>query len=132
MKSLFFSKTLLGVLISIIAKLAGVDGGDISGLFAKATELWPVIVGLIADAGSILTRLKATDFDKSIFASRTFWLQVLSAATTAAGAFGYDLSGLQGIIDKGLEHWPALAALAGNVISILGRIAATKKLTVTG
>jgi hypothetical protein len=127
-KSVFASKTVIGILVALAAKFLGIAEDDLSGVVVSATAVWPVIIGIAADIGAVIARIKVTDFDKSIFQRKDFWLQILSALMTAAAAFGYDLSALDGVISKGLDAWPALAALAAGLFGIFGSLVAKQKL----
>jgi hypothetical protein len=127
-KSVFASKTVIGIMVALAAKFFGIAEDDISGVVVSATAVWPVIIGIAADVGAVIARMRVTDFDKSIFKRRDFWLQIISAVMTAAAAFGYDLSALEGVISKGLDAWPALVALAAGLFGIFGSLTAKQKL----
>ena len=127
-KALFASRTVLGILVAILAKLTGVAADDLDGIVVNAAMVWPVIVGILADLGALWARVKVTDFDKSIFARKDFWLQILSGLMTLAAAFGYDLGALQGIVEKGIDAAPAAAALIGTLFGIIGSLMANKGL----
>jgi hypothetical protein len=127
-KSLLSSKTIIGILIALGAKFTGLAGDDINGVVVNAATAWPIIVGILADLGALIARIRLVDFDKNILKRRDFWLQVISGLMTVAAAFGYDLSALQGIIAKGLNAWPALVALVGGVVGILGSLTAKQKI----
>ena len=129
-KNVFASKTIIGILVALAAKVTGVAEDDLSGVVVNATAAWPIIIGVLADLGAMISRFRLQDFDKSIFQRRDFWLQILSAVMTAAAAFGYDLSALDGIIAKGLDAWPAIAAIIGSAIGIIGSLTAKQRLTV--
>lgn len=127
-KSVFASKTVIGILVALAAKFLGIAEDDISGVVVSATAVWPVIVGIAADIGAVIARIRLTDFDKSIFQRKDFWLQIFSAGMTVAAAFGYDISALNGVISKGLDAWPALVALAAGLFGIFGSLVAQQKL----
>lgn len=125
-KSFLASKTVVGILIALGAKITGIGSDDLNGVVFNATAAWPIIVGLIADIGAMLARLREKDFDRTIFKRKDFYLQVVSGVMTIVAAFGYDLSALTGIIDKGMEVAPAIAALLGGLLGIYGTLTARK------
>lgn len=129
-KSIFASKTVFGILIALGAKFTGLAGDDINGVVINAATAWPIIVGILADFGAMIARVRETNFDKSIFKRRDFWLQLLSGLLTIATAFGYDLSALHGIVDKGLEATPAIAAILGGILGIYGTLTAKKAIRI--
>lgn len=130
MKSLFSSLTIQGALVALLARLFGfsLSSGETSTLLDQTQQLWPVLLGLLADARAITSRIKATRFDVPAWKSPTFWAAILSGLMTLASAFGLDLSGLQTLIEKGAAAWPQIAGLAGTVMMLYGRFRATKKL----
>lgn len=129
-KSLLTSKTAIGLSVAIAAKLAGAAHDDLSGVVTNAATVALVVTGLLADLGALWARVKVTDFDKSIFLRKDFWLQILSGVMTLAAAFGYDLSALQGIVEKGIEASPAAIALIGTLFGVVGSLMAKKAIRV--
>lgn len=129
-KSPFTSLTLFGVVISLLSKFAGVEvsSSEASAVMDTVKELWPLILGVSADVGAAYHRIRATNFNKELVYSRTFWLAIASGLCTIVSAFGYDVAGLQAIAEKGLSAWPALASLAGIAITIFGRWRAKHRL----
>jgi serralysin len=127
-KSVFASKTIIGILVALAAKFVGIAEDDLSGVVVTAAAIWPVLIGIFADLAAVIARIRVQDFDKSIFKRRDFWLQIISAIMTAAAAFGYDLSALDGVIAKGLDAWPAIVALAASLFGIFGSLVAKQKL----
>jgi hypothetical protein len=127
-KSVFASKTVIGIMVALAAKFFGIAEDDLSGVVVTAATIWPVLIGIFADLAAVIARIRVQDFDKSIFKRRDFWLQIISAVMTAAAAFGYDLSALDGVIAKGLDAWPALVALAASLFGIFGSLTAKQKL----
>jgi hypothetical protein len=127
-KSVFASKTIIGILVALAAKFVGIAEDDLSGVVVTAAAIWPVLIGIFADLAAVIARIRVQNFDKSIFKRRDFWLQIISAVMTAAAAFGYDLSALDGVIAKGLDAWPALVALAASLFGIFGSLTAKQKL----
>jgi hypothetical protein len=129
-KSFLASKTIVGILVALGAKISGIGSDDLNDVVFNATAVWPIIVGLIADIGAMIARLREKDFDRTIFKRKDFWLQVVSGVMTIVAAFGYDLSALHGIIDKGMEVAPAIAALLGGILGIYGTLTARKAIRV--
>lgn len=117
-------KTLIGIGIALGSKLVGVNGGEVHSVIDAVKELWPVAVGILADLATLWARVKAVDFDKGLLKTKTFWLQLLSALCVAAGAFGWDLRALEGIVTRCLDSVPAVVALFGSVVAIVGRMKA--------
>lgn len=129
-KSIFLSKTAIGIAVALAAKFTGAAVDDINGVIVNAATVWPVVIGILADLGALVARVRVTDFDKSIFRRKDFWLQILSGLMTLAAAFGYDASALQGIVDKGLDVAPAAVALIGSLFGIIGTLTAKKAIRI--
>jgi serralysin len=130
-KSVFASKTAIGIVLALAAKVFGVAGDDLNSVATHALALWPILVGVLADVGALIARLRLTQFDRSILSRPDFYLQIVSGIATVAAAFGYDLSALQGILAKGIDAWPAIVALAGGLIGIFGSLTAKDKLKIS-
>jgi hypothetical protein len=130
-KSVFASKTAIGIVLALAAKVFGVAGDDLNNVATHALALWPILVGVLADVGALIARLRLTQFDRSILSRPDFYLQIVSGIATVAAAFGYDLSALQGILAKGIDAWPAIVALAGGLIGIFGSLTAKDKLKIS-
>lgn len=117
-------KTLIGIGIALGSKLVGVESGEVHSVMDAVKELWPVAVGILADLATLWARVRAVDFDKGVFKTKVFWFQMLSALSVAAGAFGVDLTALEGIVTRCLDSVPAVVALFGSVVAIIGRVKA--------
>lgn len=128
MKSVFESKTMWGLAITLGAKLLGLESDDVQSVVNHSLELWPVLIGIVADLGAGWSRLRQTHFDGSALTTPTFWLQALSMGCTLAAALGVDASSLQEAIAKGLGAWPSVAALLGSVFAVWGQAQAKRKL----
>lgn len=132
MKGLFSSTTILGVFIALFSKIVGIEvsHGEAADIFAQGKALWPVLVGIAADLAAFWYRVKATNFTSPPWQSRTFWAGIISGSMTLTAAFGLDLTGMQSIFERGLAAWPAISALVGSVMIIVGRWRATRKIAV--
>lgn len=129
-KSPLASLTIIGVVISALSKVIGVEVSDHEANTAieAVKVLWPIILGLGADAAAAWHRVKASNFNKHVLETRTFWLAVASAVFTIIAAFGFDVTGFESILQKGMSAGPAIAALGGVVLIIIGRWKAQKKI----
>lgn len=130
MKSIFESKTMWGLAVTLGAKLLGLESADVQSVIDHALQLWPVLIGIGADLGAAWSRLRQSHFDGSALKTPTFWLQALSMGCTLAAALGVDADSLQDAITKGLGAWPSIAALAGSVFAVWGQAQARRKLKV--
>lgn len=130
MKSILSSLTVQGALVALVARLLGlqISSGETSTLLDQAQQLWLVILGLLADAGAITARMKATKFNVPAWKSPTFWSAIFSGAMTLASGFGLDLAGVQSLVEKAVAAWPQIAGLVGTVMMLYGRFRAAKKL----
>lgn len=130
MKSIFESKTMWGLAVTLGAKLLGLESADVQSVVDHSLELWPVLIGIVADLGAAWSRLRQSHFDGSALTTPTFWLQALSMGCTLAAALGVDAASLQEAIQKGLGAWPSIAALLGSVFAVWGQAQAKRKLKV--
>jgi hypothetical protein len=130
MKRLLTSTTVIGVLVALFGKVLGleVSKGEVVTLIDQIQIIWPVLVGIGADLVAFWGRVSATRFDVSWYKSKTFWAGIISAVATTAAALGVDLTGLQPIIDKSVATWPAVVAIFGSVLTIIGRFKAKKRI----
>jgi len=129
-KSFLKSKTIIGVLVALGAKVLGVGSEDLSDVSAQAAIVWPVVVAVGADLAAMVQRVKRTDFDTAVFKRSEFWMTLLSAAGTVLAVAGVDVSGLEGVVHQGLAVWPALVSLAGGLVSLWGVITAKKAVVI--
>lgn len=113
--------TIVGIIITVLAKFLGSHPGEVQSVWDGFIQLWPVFVGLGADAGSLLTTIKSSKVDKSFWRQKTFWLQFTSGLMVMIGAFGIDLSGAQPLVAKVIDSSEAVVALIGSVLVIIGR-----------
>lgn len=127
-KSIFGSKTLIGLAVAIIARWLSIDADGIHGVIDQVTVLWPVLAAFGADLIAAWDRIKQTSFDQTALRTRGFWFTLLSAIITAAAAFGVDLTAVQDLADRGLENGPAIVALIGSVVALFGQARAKKEL----
>lgn len=125
-------KTLIGIAIALGSKFVGVKSGDVHSVMDAVKELWPVWVAIFADLATLWARVKAVDFDKGVFSTKVFWFQLVSAVCVAAGAFGFDVAVLQDVMTKSFDAWPAVVALFGSVVAIIGRMKAKGPVRVMG
>lgn len=130
MKGILSSTTVIGVLVALVSKFIGLEvsraeAGDVIG---KIQELWPILLGILADLTAAWHRVKATRFDVPWWSSKVFWAGVFSAVMTLIAALGIDVTSLQAAYDKTLDAWPALAALAGSLMVIVGRFTAKRRI----
>lgn len=132
MKNILASWTIVGFVISLLAKFAGVDitSHETSIGLDALKELWPLLIGLGADLTGIWHRIRATKFNLHALESPVFWSQLVSGIMMIAAAFGTDLSGLQVILDKSLTAGGAVMGLVGIGISIIGRMKANQRIDV--
>jgi len=127
LKNILLSKTMLGIVITLVSKALGIESGVIQSPVDQIASSWPILVGLAADLAAFVARLKTTKWSKPKGAE---WLGVLSGICTILGAFGADASTLQGTIDHGVTAWPNIAAILGAVITAYGQIKAKKALSI--
>lgn len=128
MKNILFSRTVIFSLLALLAKLSGLDEDATRTLAERLFDLWPVALAMGADAGSIIARVRQTQFSRPTSA---VWLTLLSAVISLASAFGLDLSGLQDLTHRVMEQLPALSAVAASALALWGQLKAKRKLTHT-
>lgn len=73
------------------------------------------------------------DSTKPALASRTVWGALVTILATAAGLAGYavtpdDQAAALDLVDRVLAEWDRLAAIAGAVLALWGRITATARI----
>lgn len=73
------------------------------------------------------------DDTKSLLASRTVWGAVIAIAASVAGALGFGVGAAEqaaalSLVDQILGEWDRLAALAGAVLALYGRVKATRRI----
>lgn len=131
-KSPFSSLTLVGIIVSIAAKFIGVEisSGEANTVVDSIKELWPLLLGLGADLSAAWYRLRASNFNKGLLESRTFWAAIASGVLTMIGTFGYDVTGFEAVLQKGMDTGPALVSLSGVLLAIFGRWKAKQKIAV--
>ena len=131
MKGVLSSTTVIGALVALFAKVSGleVSNAEAADVLGQVKSLWPILVGIAADISAAWWRVKATRFDVEWYRSKTFWAGVVSAVMTLAASLGVDVSALQPVIDKSIANWPAVVALAGSLLTIVGRWKAKKRIT---
>ena len=130
MKSIFTSKTVIGAGLAILAKAYGLKTGDVNSAYDLVLVLWPILLGIIADITSIISRLHQWDFDSSVFSRASFWAAITSGVCTVVAAFGVDVTGVDTVLHKILDNWPAITALAASIFSMIGSIKAKQPLDV--
>lgn len=113
--------TIIGIVITVLAKFLGAETGEVRGVWDGVLELWPIWTGILADAGSFWTTVRSSTFDKAFWKQKTFWLQLVSGVTVIIGAFGIDVSGAQPLVDKVLANGEAVMALVGSALVVFGR-----------
>lgn len=127
MKNILLSKTMLGIVIAIVSKALGIESGVIQSPVEQIADSWPILVGLVADLGAIVARLKTTKWSMPTGAK---WLGIISAVCTLLGAFGADATALQGAVEHGITAWPNIAAICGSLIAAYGQITAKHALSI--
>ncbi len=129
-KSPTASLTIIGALVSVLAKVWGIEVSEEESSTAEEAikVLWPLVLGLGADLAAAWHRVRASNFNKQILETKTFWYAALSALLTLIATFGLDVTGFESILKKGLDAGPAIAALTGVLMIIIGRMKATKKI----
>lgn len=129
-KSPLASLTMIGLLISVFAKVFGiaVSEHEQQTIMDAVQMLWPILAGMAADFAAAWHRVRAKSFDRQAFESPTFWFTVLSGILTIIAAFGLDVTGFQSLLEKSITAVPAIVALAGVLIALVGRAKATKKI----
>lgn len=73
------------------------------------------------------------DDTKSLLASRTVWGAIIAIAASIAGALGFGVGAAEqaaalSLVDQILGEWDRLAALAGAVLALYGRVKATRRI----
>ena len=131
-KSILKSKTVLGVLVALLAKILGVGSEELSGTVEQAAIVWPVVVAVGADLLAMVKRIRRTDFDVGVLKRSEFWLVVVSALGTIAAAAGVDVAGLESVVNQGLAVFPALVSLSGSLFGLWGVVTAKKAVVVVG
>lgn len=94
-KSIFKSTTIwasaVSMTIGIIKMYFGVEGLDAdetTGIIDSLMKFKTEAVVIAAAGGSIWSRIVATDFDKSIWKTKTFWFKVAQGGAFILQAFG--------------------------------------------
>ena len=125
MKSFFESKTVIFSAFAILAKMWGFKTGDAQNAYELINVLWPVILGIFADITAMIQRIRQSEFHAN-WGSSAFWMAIISGLCTIVGAFGVDITALQGILQKGLDNGPAWGALTASLVAIWGAVTASK------
>ncbi len=130
MKDVLSSLTIIGALVALFSKFLGVEitEAEANDILARVQTLWPLLLGILADLYAAWQRIKTTRFDVRWWSSKVFWAGLFSAAMTVAAAVGIDVESLQPVIEKSLSTWPAIAALLGSVLVIVGRFRASRRI----
>jgi len=126
MKKLLASKTILGALLAMFAKIYGLKNGDAQSALDSALVLWPLLLGIGADLKTVWLRVSQCEFQSGVFRSPAFWAQVVSGVATIAAAFGCEVPELHDIFQRALSAGPALVALLGTLGSIYGAVTAQR------
>lgn len=126
MKSLLSSTTIQGVILSIMTLVLShngihVDKDEARGIISGVMDAWPELVGIGTALAAAWHRVHAWDFDKSIFASRTFWLGLATSIIGIMNAAGMPTDGMQDIVDHVAAVLLKLGPIMGGVIIIIGR-----------
>jgi hypothetical protein len=126
------SLTIIAAVIAMLCKIVGVTMSDAetSELEELIRTLWPVLLAIGADLGSAWSRLRASNFNKELMHSGTFWFAVASAFLTLVATFGLDVTGFRSVLSKSMDAAPAIASLVATLVVIYGRWKASQKITV--
>ena len=129
MKSLLRSTTIQGVLITVLTLLLSLvnvrlDADETRGIVSGVMEAWPQIVGICTALAAAWHRVQPWQFDKSLLASRTFILGLVTSALSVLSAAGVPTEGLHGIIEQIVALSAKLGPLIGSIMIIIGRVRA--------
>ena len=133
-KDLTSSTTVLaggaGIAIFALRAFSGwdVSNSEVSTILDNVMNVKGSLIGIAASAGVIVSRVKAVNFDKSIFATRTFWCSVGKMAAIAMTTLGVgdNQVDMEKVLGSGFDTVTLIGATCTSLLAIYGRNKAEK------
>ena len=108
-----------------------IDESQISGVVDNAMNVKGSVLGIVASLGIIVSRVKAVNFDKGIFKTKTFWASIGKIAGIALTIFGVGDNevNMEAVAGNAFDSITLCVATLSSVAAIYGRATATTPIT---
>lgn len=138
-KPIFSSSTVwagsVGLVVFALRIFKGweLDADETRGIIEHLDAIKGSVIGLVASGGIIYSRVKAINFDKSIFKSKTFWASVGQGVGILLAAFGGGETSGEDLKELASGSFDTVTLTAGTltaVMAVYGRLKADTPLTI--